>query len=332
VLRIAFLSSAVLEFFAALGVAGVAVYIGLRYLGMLGVPDPAFGLKAGFFCLLMAPEVYAPLRKLAAHYHDRATARAAVAELDRLFDGLPEIKPPTHLYLCSAADWEGASAPAYPISLSARNLTIQADDHPHPILHNLDLHLNAGEHAVLMGASGTGKTTLLESLCGLRIAHGDIQLDGKNLCDWHETELRARVMLIGQKPYLFQGTIADNIRFARPAASNAEVMAAAQQACVWEFAQTFSKKLDTPLGVRGIGLSGGQAQRVALARLFLRDAGLILLDEPTAHLDAVTQQRVLDALMNHAQGRTLLLVTHSQEVARRFARRLRLVEGKVSEI
>lgn len=329
VLRVAFLSSAVLEFFAALGVAGVAVYIGLRYLGMLGTPDPAFGLKAGFFCLLMAPEVYAPLRQFAAHYHDRAAARAAVAEIDRLFDGLPET---ARVAQDLASPPMSALAATGALSLHVQDLVVQAAGRPMPVLREASLRLFAGEHAVLMGASGAGKTTLLEALCGLRAAQGEIRLDGRSLGEWGEAELRARVALIGQKPYLFQGSIADNIRFARPDASDAQVMAAARQACVWEFAEVLPQGLDTLLGPRGVGLSGGQAQRVALARLFLRDAGLILLDEPTAHLDAATQDRVLDALMAYARGRSLLLVTHSHDVARRFTRRLQLVDGKVCDV
>jgi ATP-binding cassette subfamily C protein CydD len=327
VLRVAFLSSAVLEFFAALGVAGVAVYIGLRYLGMLGALDPGFGLKAGFFCLLMAPEVYAPLRQFAAHYHDRAAARAAVAEIDRLFDGLPATGKPA----LDAARDAAAPGAAEALSLMVRELTVEAPDRPQAVLREAGLRLAAGEHAVLMGASGAGKTTLLEALCGLRAARGEVLLGGRRLQDWNEPDLRARVALVGQKPYLFQGTIADNIRFAKPGASAAEVADAARRACVWEFAEALPQGLETPLGPRGAGLSGGQAQRVALARLFLRDAGLVLLDEPTAHLDAATQERVIDAIVEHARGRSLLLVTHSHAVAGRFARRLQLADGKVVE-
>lgn len=325
VLRVAFLSSAVLEFFAALGVAGVAVYIGLRYLGMLGAPDPGFGLKAGFFCLLMAPEVYAPLRQFAAHYHDRAAARAAVAEIDRLFDGLPATGKPAS----DAAREAGAAGTAVALSLAVQGLTVEAPGRPRAVLRDAGLRLAAGEHAVLMGASGAGKTTLLEALCGLRATRGEILLGGRLLQDWSEPDLRARVALVGQKPYLFQGTIADNIRFAKPDASAAEVADAARRACMWEFAEALPQRLETPLGPGGAGLSGGQAQRVALARLFLRDAGLVLLDEPTAHLDAATQERVVDAIVEYARGRSLLLATHSHAVAERFARRLHLADGKV---
>jgi ATP-binding cassette subfamily C protein CydD len=292
---------------------------------MLGAPDPGFGLKAGFFCLLMAPEVYAPLRQFAAHYHDRAAARAAVAEIDRLFDGLPATGQPAP----DAAPTAIAANTSAALSLTVQGLTVEAPGRPRAVLRDAELRLAAGEHAVLMGASGAGKTTLLEAVCGLRAARGGILLGGRPLPDWNEPDLRARIALVGQKPYLFQGTIADNIRFAKPGASVDEVADAARRACVWEFAEGLPQGLETPLGPRGAGLSGGQAQRVALARLFLRDAGLVLLDEPTAHLDAATQARVIDAIADYARGRSLLLVTHSHAVAERFARRLHLVDGKV---
>ena len=151
------------------------------------------------------------------------------------------------------------------------------------------------------------------------------------LDQWGEADLRARVALIGQKPQLLAGSIADNIRLGRPDASDAMVRDAARRACVLEFAAGLPQGLDTPLGSRGHGLSGGQAQRVALARLFLRDPGLILLDETTAHLDEATQARVLDEILAFAAGRTLLLATHSPAVAARFERVLRVADAKVKD-
>ena len=352
VLRIAFLSSAVLEFFAALGVAGVAVYIGLTYLGYLDVRSQALTLQAGFFCLLMAPEVYAPLRLFAAHYHDRAAARAAVTQIEQVFDGLPGSAPgpgdAAHVEVATdAADAQAATEAAGAVQavagppramppraarrasrLQVHGLTVSVPGRGHPVLNALDLALAPGDHVALMGASGVGKTTLLEALCRLRETAGAIALDGLALSEWDEAALRTRVALIGQKPYLFEGTIADNIRLARPDASARDVADAARRACVMEFAQAMSRGLDTRLASRGRGLSGGQAQRVALARLFLRDPGLILLDEPTAHLDADTQTRVLDELLAFAQGRTVLMATHSEAVASRLPRRLVLQAGK----
>lgn len=327
VLRIAFLSSAVLEFFAALGVAGVAVYIGLTYLGFLDVRWSPLTLQAGLFCLLMAPEVYAPLRQFAAHYHDRATAMAAVTQLAVLFDGLPpeEDARDAAPNRKPGADVAGASA------LMLTHLTVTAPGRAQPVLSDAALTLAPGAHAALMGPSGIGKSTLIEAIARLRPSQGQIQLDGIALADWDEAALRARVALIGQKPQLLAGSIADNIRLGCPHASDADVQLAAKRACVLEFADALPQGLDTPLGSRGHGLSGGQAQRVALARLFLRDPGLILLDEPTAHLDDATQARVLDEIFAFAQGRTLLMATHSPAVAARFGRVLHVANGKVED-
>lgn len=325
VLRIAFLSSAVLEFFAALGVAGVAVYIGLSYLGFLDLRWSPFTLQAGLFCLLMAPEVYAPLRQFAAHYHDRATALAAVSQIAALFDGLPR-------------DGGVAPAPDAPLArtpggaaATVVGLTVTPPGRPSPVLSDVALTLAPGEHVALMGPSGIGKSTLIEAIARLRPAQGDIRLDGVPLDQWGEADLRARVALIGQKPQLLAGSIADNIRLGRPQADDAALREAARRACVLEFAAGLPQGLDTLLGSRGQGLSGGQAQRVALARLFLRDPGLILLDEPTAHLDEATQARVLDEILAFAAGRTLLLATHSPAVAARFPRVLRIADAQVKD-
>ncbi|MFF7058700.1 thiol reductant ABC exporter subunit CydD [Achromobacter spanius] len=327
VLRIAFLSSAVLEFFAALGVAGVAVYIGLTYLGFLDVRWSPLTLQAGLFCLLMAPEVYAPLRQFAAHYHDRATALAAVTQIAVLFDGLPQEDADAKLMHGS----RGTALTSLGAELEVSGLTVLAPGRAHAVLSEASLTLAPGEHVALMGPSGIGKSTLIEAIARLRPSQGDIRIDGQPLAGWDEAALRGRVALIGQTPQLLAGTIADNIRLGCPGASDADVQEAARRACVLEFAAALPQGLDTPLGSRGQGLSGGQAQRVALARLFLRDPGMILLDEPTAHLDEATQARLLDEILTFSVGRTLLLATHSAAVAARLGRVLRVAGGKVED-
>lgn len=333
VLRIAFLSSAVLEFFAALGVAGVAVYIGLSYLGYLDLRTQPLTLQAGFFCLLMAPEVYAPLRQFAAHYHDRAAARAAAVQIEATFGALPPLgaampQPPDASRDTDTEAPRGAPQ-ASGLAVQAGPLRLILPERSRPVLDGLSLSIQPGEHVALLGGSGVGKTTLLEVLARLQTAEGPLRLDGRPLAEWPESRLRERVILIGQRPCLLQGSIADNIRLGRPEASAAEISRAAQRACVTEFSQHMPHGLDSRLDPRGHGLSGGQAQRVALARLYLRAPGLILLDEPTAHLDEATRNAVLDGLLDFARGRTLLLVTHSVEVARRLPRRLRLENGRI---
>lgn len=307
VLRIAFLSSAVLEFFAALGVAGVALYVGLTYIGLLDLRGAELGLQAGLFCLLMAPEVYMPLRTLAAHYHDRANAKAAVTSLAATFENLPAVDETVAV---NGADW----APGGAIAVTARHLTVETPDRG-TILADATLEILPGETVALLGPSGIGKSTLIEVLARLRGHQGRIELGGMPLADIDETALRRNVAALGQRPRLFHGTIASNIRLGRADATDAEVRVAAERACVLDFADRLPEGLDTPIGERGRGLSGGEAQRVALARIFLRDPALVLLDEPTAHLDIETEARVMRAVLDFAAGRTLLIATHSMEVA-----------------
>jgi ATP-binding cassette subfamily C protein CydD len=333
VLRIAFLSSAVLEFFAALGVAGMAVYFGLTFLGFIDVWGSPVTLQIGFFCLLMAPEAYAPLRQFAAHYHDRASARAAASQIATVFDGLPEMNPKDKGQVhqkdaASATPERGASA----ARLTLKVLSVRTPNRVVPILNGASLAVSSGDHVAVVGPSGIGKTTLLEIIAGLRTYQGQVSIDDRSLADWDEASLRERVALIGQKPFLFAGTIAENIKLGRAGATKEEVDEAARRACVVEFTNTLPNGLDTVLGPRGRGLSGGQAQRVALARLFLRDPGLILLDEPTAHLDEALQGRVMDEILAFSRGRTLVLVTHSSSVTQRFPRVVRMAGGRLESL
>jgi ATP-binding cassette subfamily C protein CydD len=324
VLKIAFLSSAVLEFFAALGVAGVALYVGLTYLGFVDLRHSVLTLQFGLFCLLMAPEVYQPLRLLAAHYHDRAAAKAAVAELARQFDALPDfaapegVQPPTSI-----------AQPSAPIAVDMNGISLRTPDTSRLVMEDAALLVPAGRHVALVGESGIGKSTLLEAIARMRAFEGTILLDGQDLARIAEPELRMRVAFLGQRPRLFHGTIAENIRLGCRLASDAEVHEAARRAEVLPFATALPDRLGTLIGEGGIGLSGGEAHRVALARIFLRDPGLILLDEPTAHLDAETEARILDALMAFAAGRTMIVATHSAAVAARLDRVYRIVGGKV---
>ena len=318
VLRIAFLSSATLEFFAALGVAGTALYIGLTYLDFINLRgDSILTLQAGMFCLLMAPEVYNPLRQFAAHYHDRANARAAVAEIHNLFDSLPEELDNT--IKDSDDDKQSTTNTKHlgPLSLKTEHLTINVLGQKRPLITDLSLSLEVGQTMAIMGDSGIGKTSLLETLAGLRAADGNIYLADRPLHEWPNTALRQRLTLIGQHPYIQSGTIADNLRLAAPTASDDELRKAIKLASMDDFINKLPAGLNTPLGTRGYGLSGGQLQRVALARLFLRDPSVILLDEPTANLDPETRDLVMDNVFNFAKNRSLLIVTHDPAVAKR---------------
>ena len=322
VLRIAFLSSAVLEFFAALGVAGVALYVGLNYLDLIGLRAEPLSLQAGLFCLLLAPEVYQPLRSLAAHYHDRAQAKGAIAEIIRQFGEIPASVP-------AAASPVPGSVDSGPISIQAKGLSLTTPDGRATILAPSDLSIPAGSHVALLGLSGTGKSTLLNAIARLGQADGIIFLGNRRLHDIGEHELRRMLAIVSQRPRLFHGTIADNIRLADPGASAVRVRKAAETALVTAFTDNLPDGLATLVGEGGLGLSGGESQRVALARLYLTDPSVILLDEPTAHLDFRTETAVLDSLIDFAKGRTLVIATHSAAVAARMGSILRFHDRRL---
>ncbi|KAB7769272.1 thiol reductant ABC exporter subunit CydD [Xanthomonas sp. LMG 12462] len=320
VLRIAFLSSTVLEFFASVSVAIVALYLGLSYLGMIALHGSVPTLGTGVFCLLLAPEFYAPLRRLAAHYHDRANALAAAAEVERLLESLPQATDTPAAHAEGAIVPNDAAAEAMPVAapstsasrevplLQARALHLRPLGARCDAVQGLDVDLHAGQRLALVGPSGSGKSTLLEALAGwLPPRAGTLQVR-KGL----------RIGYAGQRPYLFHGSIADNLRLADPQASAAQLHAAAEAAQVLRFAARLPQGLDTPIGERGFGLSGGEARRIGLARLLLRDPELLLLDEPTAFLDADTEADLLRTLADFARGRSVIVATHS-EAAMRWA-------------
>jgi len=309
VLRIAFLSSAVLEFFAALGVAGLAVYFGLGFLGLLELRASPLTLETALFCLLMAPEVYLPMRQLAAHYHDRANARAVVSGIAALFDGLPAVDagqaaPPVH----------APPAPDAPPALAIEGLSMPVPGRA-PVRFPGPAMVAPGMHVAITGPSGSGKSTLLETLAGLRRHDGVLTLAGRALAEWPRAALCRELLLIPQRPWLLPAGIGDNLRLVRPGADVDSLWRALEMAGLREAVDALPHGIDTVLGMRGQGLSGGQAQRLALARMFLSDARVLLLDEPTAHLDPASRDHVLASIAAFARGRTLLLATHDPAVA-----------------
>lgn len=318
VLRIAFLSSAVLEFFASLSVAMVAVYLGLSYLGMLDLRDSPLTLGMAVFCLLLAPEYYAPLRRLATHYHDRANALAALDEIETAFVGADLARA-----ALSSDEAEASQARPAPTEIEctenirADGLCLRPLGAHRDVLTDLSFELAVGERLALAGPSGCGKSTLLDALAGwLPSREGQLsQPPG------------LRIGYAPQRPFLFQGSIADNLRLAAPHASSEALRAAAEAAQVMRFAGKLPQGLDTPIGERGFGLSGGEARRIALARVFLRDPQLLLLDEPTAFLDPDTEAALLAALAVFARERTLVIATHSAAAMKMAGQVLWLPQG-----
>lgn len=299
VLRIAFLSSAVLEFFSALAVALVAVYCGFNLLRLLPFPVPeTLDLGRAFFVLALAPEVYAPMRRLAAAYHDKQAAEAAAA-LSAAEAAVTAPLPP---------------APATP-AVAFRDVAVAYDGRP-PVVEGFSLTLAPGSVTALVGASGSGKTSLLRLLLGLApLSAGEVTVDGVALSD--AGGFAGWIAWAGQNPVVLPGTLGDNIALAWRDASRRQVMRAAGMAGL-------RGDLDRPLDERGGGLSGGELRRLGLARALLKPAPLLLLDEPTAHLDPAAEAALLPVIRAAAAGRTALIATHSEAVAALADRVVRL--------
>jgi ATP-binding cassette subfamily C protein CydD len=303
VLRVAFLSSAVLEFFSAIAIALVAVYLGMNYLGYLDFGDYGrpINFAAGFFILLLAPDFFLPLRELGTHYHARADAVGAAEQILKVFDLQPS----------AARAVQGRTALTAFETIRFDSVSVHYGTPSRSGIDDISFTLKRGEQVAVVGASGAGKSTLIHLLLGfIRPSSGRILIDGVPLDNLAQDDWRRQTAWIGQNPMLFSGTIRENIALARPDAGDGTIETAARYAGVLEFAQKRDSGLLTEVGEQGKALSMGQAQRVALARAFLKDAPLLLLDEPTASLDTDTEAGILTDLSHWGRGRTVLMATH----------------------
>ncbi|MCO6000288.1 thiol reductant ABC exporter subunit CydD [Actinoallomurus rhizosphaericola] len=314
-LRVAFLSALVLEMLSTISVALVAVSIGLRLV------DGEVGLRTALLVLVLAPEAYLPLRQVGAQYHASVEGLTAA---QRVFEVI-ETPLPRHGARTDVPD--PASAP-----LRLEEVTVAYEGRDEPALDGFSLVVRPGETVALTGPSGSGKSTLLAVLLGfVRPDAGRVLLGETDLADLEPDAWRSRVAWVPQRPYLFAGTVADNIRLGRPGATDDEVRRAARDAVAEEFVDALPEGFETPLGERGTGLSAGQRQRIALARAFLRDAPILLLDEPTSGLDAESEAAVIEAVRRLAAGRTVVLVAHRPALAD-LADRVVRVEGALEAV
>lgn len=313
-LRVAFLSSAVLEFFASVAIAVVAMYIGFGLLGYIKFgPSPQLTLFSGLFILLLAPEFFQPLRNLAQHYHDRAAALGAADALTGLSPAVNSEQPHRRIVSLNPRT-DRLIVDQLKIAYSGRGTALE----------DVSFSIGRGEVVALIGPSGSGKSTLLSCLAGF------IQPQAGHVALFGQAPGAEPVAWLGQKPFLIKGSWADNLRLIAPDAEVPAMHAALEAAGLKDVLAALPHGLDTPLGEGGRGLSGGQAQRLALARVWLIDAELVLLDEPTASLDPDSEAEVIEALLTLARsGRTILIATHHPAIVAMANRTLRLHAGRL---
>lgn len=304
VLRLAFLSSGVLEFFTSLSIALVAVYFGFSYLGELnfGHYGTSVTLLSGFLALILAPEFFQPLRDLGTFYHAKAQAVGAADSL-KTFMEAPLAQPQQGEIMAD----ENAM-----VALEANALIVKSPE-GRTLAGPLTFTLEAGQRAVLVGQSGSGKSSLLNALAGFLPYDGSLRVNGVELRDLNPESWRRLLSWVGQNPQLPAATLRENVLIAAPDADDAQLQRALDRAWVSEFVDQLPQGIDTATGDQASRLSVGQAQRVAVARALLTPCRLLLLDEPAASLDAHSEQRVMQALTDASTQQTTLMVTHQLE-------------------
>ena len=313
-LRLAFLSGAVLELAATLGIALVAVVVGVR------LAEGGIGFEPALTILVLAPELYAPLRNLASQFHASADG-AAVAE--RLLD-LVDV-PAVHA---------GTARPPDPAiePIVFEDVSFSYPGRDVGVLSGVDFEIRPGETVAIVGPSGAGKSTLVALLLLLtEPTRGRVLVGGDDLATVEPGAWRRHTALVPQHPTLFRGTVADNIRLGDPTAGDDRVRSTAELAGVHDFVSQLPDGYETVVGDGGRQLSAGQRRRLALARVFLRDAPLIVLDEPTADLDPASAASLAEAIERLRAGRTVVLVAHRTELAAHADRVVRLEGGRILE-
>jgi len=317
VLRFAFLSGLVLEFMTAAAIALVAVVLGVRLI------NGAISFEQAFLVLLLAPEFYKPLRELGVSRHAGMEGKAAA---ERIFEILDTPAP-------ARGDGRALASLSGGLTVELSGVRFVYPESEHPALCGVSLTLPAGTRTALVGRSGSGKSTLVNLLLRfLDPQDGIIAANGVLIGEMPVEAWREHMALVPQRPHLFYGSVLENIGLARPGASQAEVEEAAELAGAAEFVRRLPRGYDAQIGEQGLRLSGGEAQRLAIARAFLKDAPLIVLDEPTSSLDPQSEQLIKAALERLARNRTALIVAHRLNTVRGADRIAVLDGGRVAEL
>lgn len=313
-LRVSFLSGSVLELAATLGVALVAVTAGVRLV------DGRLALETGLTVLVLAPELYLPFRRLGAEYHSSADGLAVAERMFALLDAPAAARQPSGRLRAPTPTLH---------TIRLENVSFAYPSRAGMVLEQFDLELAPGEAVALIGESGSGKSTVAALLLGLlKPKSGTIRVGGVDLSACDTDGWRRLVAWVPQQPSMVRGTIAENIRLGDSEASAARVVEAALQAGAHEFIAALPDGLHTVIGDGGRQLSPGERRRIGLARAFLRDAPLVILDEPTADLDPQSVSAVSQAMGRLAARRTMLLIAHRSELVQHADRVVRLVDGR----
>jgi ATP-binding cassette, subfamily C, bacterial CydD len=295
VLRYAFLSGFVLEFMTAAAIGLVAVTLGVR------VISGNMPFEVAFLVLLLTPEFYKPLRELGVHRHAGMEGSAAAERIFEILSTAPRVR----------RDSRASDLASDEISIELSGVGYTYPGSGEAALSDLTLALPAGSRTALVGRSGAGKSTLVNLL--MRFVDpdaGKIRANGVEITDLPAEVWRKNLALVPQRPHLFHGSVLENIRLARPDASQAEIENAAEAAGAAIFIRELPEGYGTRVGERGMRLSGGEAQRIAIARAFLKDAPVLIMDEPTSGLDPESERLIRTALERLSEGRTVLVIAH----------------------
>jgi ATP-binding cassette subfamily C protein CydD len=318
VLRYAFLSGAVLEFMTAMAIGLIATTLGVRLL------NSGITFDRAFLVLLLTPEFYRPLQDLGVQYH---AAMEGKASAQRIFELL---ETPSLVRERAAVE---EAIPAGPVTIDITDLSYTYPEKMKPALDHVTLSLPANTCTALVGRSGAGKSTLVNLLMRFMDAtSGAISANGLPITALSPDTWRECVALVSQRPYLFYGTVRDNIRLARPQANDNEVIQAATLAGVTAFIDELPHGFDTQVGEQGMQLSAGQAQRVAIARAILKNAPILILDEPTSSLDPDSEALIRQSLTTLMRDRTVLVIAHRYNTIAQVDRVAVLEDGRLVEV
>lgn len=323
-LRVAFLSSLALEVLASVGTALVALFLGLRLL------DGTVQLGMALAILVLAPEVYLPLRRAGAEFHASAEGQAAA---ERILDILDDGDQATEDRSSREAGGEHDLPVVAGNTIRLTDVEVRYPGRSVPVLDGVDLTIEPGEHLAITGESGSGKSTLLSVMMGfVEPIHGAVTVGGVDLRSLSLRDWRRQIAWVPQRPYLVRGTIGDNLLLGNPDAGSPALSRSIELSGLSGLVERLPGGLDTPVGEGGITLSAGERQRIALGRAILRDVPLVLLDEPTAHLDADREASLRDALGPWLDGRTVVVAAHRRGLVGRVDRTATLVGGQIVEV